>query len=91
MDHRVKMSNERIMISVDGIFAAIAEKKKVSFTYYEYAPDKQNVHRHNGQIYVVSPYDMIWNDDYYYFTAFDSKAGIMKIYRADRVDQLTIL
>lgn len=91
MDERVKADNEHIMITVDKIFSAIAGKKRISFRYIEYTREKRKAYRHGGYIYEVSPYDMIWSSDLYYFTAFDEKEKKVKIFRADRVDTLEIL
>ena len=91
IDHRTKASNEHILIIVDRIFSAIAEKKQITFKYFDYNQGKNKIHRHRGKVYTVSPYDMIWNNDYYYFTAFDTESETVKIYRADRIDELLIL
>ena len=90
VDQRVKTDNERIMIIVDKIFSSIAEKKRVAFHYFDYTEEKKKVHRHNGQLYTVTPLDMIWSNDRYYFTALDDKDGKVKIFRTDRVADLEI-
>jgi len=91
VDKRTKATNEGIIRHVDGIFTAIIEGKQIAFRYFDYSPEKKKVHRHDGRIYQVSPYDMLWNNDFYYFTAYDEKAGMVKLYRADRIDDLEIL
>ena len=91
VDKRTKATNEGIIRHVDGIFTAIIESKKIAFTYFDYSPEKKKVHRHEGRIYEVSPYDMLWNNDFYYFTAYDENAHKVKLYRADRIDDLAIL
>lgn len=90
VDQRVKTDNERIMIIVDKIFSSIAEKKRVEFHYFDYTAEKKKIHRHGGQLYVVTPLDMIWSNDRYYFTALDGKDGKVKIFRTDRVDDLEL-
>ena len=91
MENRVKADNEQILIIVDKVFTAITSEKKLSFTYFDYSPSKKRIHRHNGRIYTVSPYDMMWSNDNYYFTAYDDREEEIHIYRADRVDDLEIL
>jgi len=59
VDQRFKATNEGIMRIVDSIQDAIAEKKKVTFQYFDYSPLKKKVARHDGAYYVVSPYSMI--------------------------------
>ena len=91
VDKRVKTDNESVLRHVDHIFTAIAKNKQIAFTYFDYSPEKKKIHRHDGRIYVVSPFDMIWNNDYYYFTAYDKHDERVKVFRADRVDDLRIL
>lgn len=91
IDEPVKSDNEHIMINVDKIFSAIAEKRRVSFRYITYNAEKKKEYRHGGKSYVVSPFDMIWSNDLYYFTAFDEEAKKVKIFRADRAENLEVL
>lgn len=69
-DIRAKAKNESIYISVDRIQSAIAEKHKVRFRYFDYYPTREKVYRHEGQIYYVSPYAMLWSSDTYYMVGF---------------------
>lgn len=91
VDKRPKANNESILRNVDGIFTAITDNRQICFRYFEYSPEKKKVYRHDGKIYEVSPYDMLWNNDFYYFTAYDASEGIVKLFRADRVDSLQIM
>ena len=34
--------------------------------YIEYTPQKKKRYKHGGRVYVLSPYDMVWNSDAYY-------------------------
>ena len=53
---------------------AINDKKKVSFQYYTYYRNKERVAKHDGDVYIFSPYKMIWNGDYYYVVGYSEKA-----------------
>lgn len=66
VEHRVKAGNETIYLTVDVIHQAIQQKRRVTFQYYEYTPQKEKVLKHEGQIYCFSPFALIWNDDCYY-------------------------
>ncbi len=44
-----------------------------------------------GVYYVVSPFAMTWDDENYYMVAFDSAAGIIKHYRVDKMEKITVL
>lgn len=60
-------------------------KKRVTFQYYYYTPDKKKDLKHNGKIYVFSPFALIWNDDSYYVIGYsDSHQKIVK-FRIDRI------
>ena len=37
--------------------------------------------RKDGQKYLISPWALIWDDEYYYMAGFDADAGIIKHYR----------
>ncbi len=49
-----------LILIVDHLYTAIIERKKVTFQYFDYTPEKKKVHRHDGQLYTVSPYAMLW-------------------------------
>ena len=53
---RVKSTNKQLYLNIDSIREAIDSGKKVQFQYYDYSPDKQRILRHDGEIYVNSPY-----------------------------------
>ena len=90
IDSRVKAVNESIYISVDRIQTAIAERKKIAFRYFDYSPAKERVHRHDGQIYFVSPYALLWNNDIYYLVGFHDHRQQVAKFRVDRIDGLKV-
>lgn len=90
VDHRAKAGNESVLRNVDLLHAAIARKKKVTFRYFDYTPAKKKTHRHEGKVYVVSPYAMLWNNDLYYMVGYSDARGLVATYRVDRIDSLTV-
>lgn len=92
IDKRVKTENEGSYYSVDSIHAAIQKKKKLTFKYLEFAPDKTKREKHNGQVYVLSPFALVWNDDCYYVIGHSEAPNHNKIvkFRVDRMKNLTI-
>ncbi|MGM9684234.1 MAG: helix-turn-helix transcriptional regulator [Eubacteriales bacterium] len=90
IDSRSKATNESIYVSVDRIQSAIAERKKISFRYFDYAPSKERIHRHDGQIYFVSPYALLWNNDVYYLVGHHDYRQQIAKFRVDRIDSLEI-
>ena len=53
---RPKTDNEALFYNLDTLHEAIDKKKKITFQYLEYAPDKTLRPRRGGQRYSVSPY-----------------------------------
>ena len=86
--NRIKTMNESIYYNVDEIHAAIAEDKKISFRYFDYAVPKARVFRHDGRPYIVSPFALTWDDENYYMIAYDTNAGILKHYRVDKMTSI---
>jgi len=93
IDKRVKTENDSGYYSVDSIHTAIQKKKKVSFKYLEIAPDKTKREKHNGQVYIFSPYAMVWNNDCYYAIGYSEAPNHRKIvkFRVDRMKGISIL
>ena len=85
VSNRIKTMNESIYYNVDFIHSAINDNKKISFKYYEWTPDKEKKLRHNGATYLVSPWALTWDDEYYYMIAYDSEASKIKHYRVDKM------
>lgn len=83
--------NESIYYNVDEIHNGISSNRKIRFLYFEYNVAKERVYRHGGAYYVVSPFAMTWDDENYYMVAFDSAAGIIKHYRVDKMEKITVL
>lgn len=90
IDSRSKATNEGIYVSVDRIQTAITEQKKIAFRYFDYSPSKERIHRHDGQVYSVSPYALLWNNDTYYLVGFHDYRKQVAKFRVDRIDNLEI-
>lgn len=88
---RVKPGNENVFYYVDLINNAIEIKKKISFKIVEFDGRKKKTHRNGGEVYVISPYAMYWNDDFYYAVGWSDKRGKMVANRIDRMEDLQIL
>lgn len=88
---RIKADNGKIFLTTDVVSQAIEQEKKVSFQYYDYLPTKEKVLRNNGEIYIISPYALIWSDDRYYLVGFSDKRQKLTAFRVDRmtVPQIT--
>ncbi|PWL52855.1 MAG: WYL domain-containing protein [Clostridiales bacterium] len=88
VDGKTKTDNEKVYYIVDLLHNAIIENTAVCFKYYEYNADKQKVHKHNGQVYEFSPYDLVWSNDSYYVFGYSESHGKAVKFRVDRMDAL---
>ena len=51
---------------------------KLIFNYWQWNYKKQMIDRKNGEVYNVSPFALVWNDENYYMVAFDAKTELIK-------------
>lgn len=89
---RVKAPNEKIYYNVDILQTAIADGVKAVFRYFEYAPDKSKRYRSDGAEYTVSPYALMWTNDFYYLVAYyEKRPGDFTHFRVDRMEGVRAL
>ena len=88
---RVKSMNGSVYYSVDTIASAIEAGCKVSFRYFGYDAKKEKQYHHDGQAVSVSPYDLVWDNEYYYLVAYDGADQKIKHYRIDRMERIKVL
>jgi predicted DNA-binding transcriptional regulator YafY len=87
---RIKTMNESIYYNVDEIHNAIANDRQITFLYFDYAPNKEPVFRHNGKRYEISPFALTWGDDNYYLIGYDLEADLLKHFRVDKMKQIQV-
>ena len=87
---RIKTMNESIFYNVDSLQSAIAAGKQVTFQYFDWGMDKKQHLRHDGAIYTLSPWAMVWDDENYYLVAYHSEKGTLRHYRVDRMLHIRI-
>ena len=88
---RIKTMNESIYYNVDTLHAAIAKNSKIKFRYCGWYTNKKLVPLHNGDFFVVSPWALTWDDEYYYLVAYDQLSESIKHYRVDKMVQISVL
>lgn len=86
--NRSKTANENIFYNVDVIHHAISQDRQITFCYYEWNVKKEFVPRKNGELYHISPWALIWDDENYYLLGYDAQAGLMKHYRVDKMKKI---
>ena len=87
---RVKSMNESVYYSIDGIYKAIDANKMITFRYFDLDFDKNKKLRHDGKLYRVSPWALIWEDENYYLAAYDSERAMMRHYRVDKMQNINV-
>lgn len=84
---KAKTDNEKGYYIVDAITDAIHSRRKISLYYLDYDRQKRPVRKNAGEPYTLSPYDLIWDGDYYYVTGFCDERGEVRIFRVDRIER----
>ena len=84
---KAKSDNEKGYYIVDAINEAINLGRKISFHYFDYDGKKHHVLKNDGEPYTVSPYDLIWDGDYYYLTGFCDEREEVRVFRVDRIEK----
>ena len=88
--NRIKTMNESIYYNVDEIHNGISKNKRIQFLYFEETVSGERNYRHGGAYYVVSPFALTWDDENYYMVAYDSDARMMKHYRVDKMENISV-
>ncbi len=83
---RIKSENEKSYYIVDAINDAINADKQISFCYTDYDVNKEKVIKNDGEPYVISPYTLLWNGDYYYLLGYNHDRNHINTFRVDRID-----
>ncbi len=87
-----KNSNNKVMFyTIDAIQEAMKHNSQITFQYVEWTEKKEERFRKNGTFYVVSPWSLIWNNEFYYMLAHDPETGGIKHYRVDRIRNIEVL
>ena len=87
---RVKSMNESILYTVDQIHGAMNLNHPITFHYFEWGTDGKAQLRHNGKLYEVSPWALIYDDGNYYMEAYDDEFHNLKTYRVDKMQDVVI-
>ena len=61
---------------------------KISFYYFDYDNKKQHILKNDGKPYTVSPYDLIWDGDFYYLVGYCDEREAMRTFRVDRIEDV---
>lgn len=87
---RVKMMNEGVLISIDSIHSAISQNRCISFEYLEWNDQRRLVLRKGGNKVHISPWAMVWDNEFYYLLAYDPQRAALRHYRVDKIRHVEI-
>ena len=88
VEGRVKSENEKALFILDQVNNAIDKGCKIAFQYNDYNIRKRKVLRNKGELYIVSPYALIWDGDYYYMIGYCDNREHMRHFRLDRIARI---
>ena len=91
VEGRVKSGNERGYEIVDAVNTAITLGRKVRFQYTEYGVHRRRFLRNDGEWYVVSPYTLVWDGDYYYMIGWCDNREHTRNFRLDRIYKAPVI
>lgn len=82
--------NESILYTVDQIHEAMNQNFPITFHYFEWDINGNEKLKHDGKLYEVSPWALIYDDSNYYLEAYDENFGDLKTYRVDKMQDVSI-
>ena len=88
---RVKTMNESVYYNIDAIHEAISTDRQIKFNYYKWDLQKKMKLRKEGGWFQVSPWGLIWDNEYYYLIAYDAENDKVKHYRVDKMLKISLI
>lgn len=90
VEGRIGTQNESVYYNVDAIQRAITAKKKIEFRYFRLDEGKRRIEKHEGRVYVETPVQLIYMNDFYYLVAWNDKHARFVNYRVDRMRSIDV-
>ena len=91
VEGRVRTTNEKTCLIIDAVNSAINTKKKIAFRYFSYNEKKKKVLKYDGELYIFSPYELIWDGDRYYMLGWSDNHEEMRTFRVDRISDVPFI
>lgn len=88
---RVKTMNESIYYNVDKLHTAIGRNSQITFQYFQWNTKKEMELRRDGKRYEISPWGLIWEDEYYYLIGYETESDKIKHFRVDKMLKINIV
>lgn len=90
VSNRAKTFDTDIFNTVDRIHEAVEKNLDINFKYFRWTEQKQKEYRKDGNIYSVSPWSLVWDDNHYYLVGFDTDRQEIRHYRVDKMELVTL-
>lgn len=87
---RASAMNDAVIYNVDALHSAIRENVGVTFRYLDWNEKKERVPRHDGALYHVSPWALLWDDEKYYLLGYDEEKEQVFHYRVDKMERVAL-
>ena len=84
-----KHENSSVLKTADIVSDCIKNRIRISFQMADYDMYKNEVLRNDGRVHEVSPYALVWNNDYYYMVGKPSDSAEVSAYRVDRMKNVS--
>lgn len=88
---RIKTMNESIYYNIDTIHEAISTDCQIRFKYFKWDLQKKMKLRKEGDWFQVSPWVLLWDNEYYYLIAYDAENEMIKHYRVDKMLKISLV
>ncbi len=88
VENRTKTFNEQIYYAINKIQEGIFTQSQIRFKYFEYTVEKRKQLKHGGEVYTVSPYALVWENENYYLVCYSEKHDNISRFRVDRMTQV---
>ncbi len=85
---RVSVMNEKALSNIDALHSAMRENVSVTFKYFDWNEKKEQVQKNNGELYHVSPWAMLRDDEKYYLLGYNEPIGRIYTYRVDKMEDV---
>ncbi|MFC4558166.1 helix-turn-helix transcriptional regulator [Virgibacillus kekensis] len=89
-EQTANMDYELVKLNIDCVHRAISENKVLTYQYGKFNVKKEFEYHRNGDRYLVEPYALIWQNDYYYLIGRFQETDELRHYRLDRIRNIEV-
>ena len=89
--NKIRVGDKSIHYNIDKVYRAMNENKKISFSYMKWNIEKNFESKNPGELYRISPWDLIWDNERYYCIGYDDNHREIRHYRVDKLSNVSIL